>query len=206
MREASKASWITVLVGLGSNLRDRSANIRKALTLLTTSGHFHLEKRSLLYETEPVGPPQPNFLNGVAQGRTDLSPEELLKLLKKVEKEVGREEGPRWGPRVVDLDILFCGELVVETPFLTIPHPRLQEREFVLVPLAEIAPSWRHPRLHKNVLELLEALYLHETHPASRAVEAMEPVAQASRHETWRGSPSAAGRDGWFRSDDGIPP
>ena len=194
MREAQKASWITVLVGLGSNLGDRATNIGKALTLLTQSGHFHLEKRSLLYETEPVGPPQPDFLNGVAKGTTDLSPEGLLKLLKKTEKEVGREDGPRWGPRIVDLDILFYGESVVEAPSLTVPHPRLQEREFVLVPLAEIAPTWRHPKLHKNVLELLEALYLHETHPAARAVEAMELVAQAS------------GRDGWLRPDDGIPP
>ena len=191
MREAQKASWITVLIGLGSNLGDRAANIRKALTLLEASGHFHLEKRSLLYETEPFGPPQPDFLNGAARGETDLPPEGLLRLFKKVEKETGREDGPRWGPRVVDLDLLFYGESVVETPSLTVPHPRLAEREFVLVPLSEIAPSWRHPKLHKTVLELLEALYLHADYPPSRPVEEMEPVAQASE------------ADPWIRSNDG---
>ena len=191
MRAAQKASWVAVLIGLGSNLGDRAANIRKALTLLEASGHFHLEKRSLLYETEPVGPPQPDFLNGAAKGTADLSPEGLLKLFKKVEKETGREDGPRWGPRVVDLDLLFYGESVIGTPSLTVPHPRLAEREFVLVPLAEIAPTWRHPKLHKTVLELLEALYLYADYPPSRPVEAMEPVAQA------------AGQEHWLRPDDG---
>ena len=194
MREAQKASWITVLIGLGSNLGDRALNIRRALTLLARSGHFHLEKRSLLYETEPVGPPQPDFLNGVAKGTTDLLPDGFLKLLKATEKELGREEGLRWGPRVADLDLLFYGDSVVETPSLTVPHPRLQEREFVLVPLAEIAPTWQHPKLHKSILELLEALYLHASNPPARAVETMEPVAQAT------------GRDDWFRPDDGISP
>ena len=191
MREAQKASWVTVLIGLGSNLGDRAANIRKALTSLTASGHFHLEKRSLLYETEPVGPPQPEFLNGAAQGQTDLSPESLLKLFKKVERETGRQDGPRWGPRVVDLDLLFYAESAVETPRVTVPHPRLAEREFVLVPLSEIAPSWRHPKLQKSVLELLEALYLYADCPPSRPVEEMEPVTQAS------------GRDSWIRPDHG---
>ena len=179
------------MIGLGSNLGERSANIRKALTLLEGSGHFCLEKRSLLYESRPVGPTQPDFLNGVVEGKTDLSPETFLSLLKKTEKELGRSEGLRWGPRVVDLDLLSYGESIVDTPSLTVPHPRLEEREFVLVPLSEIAPSWRHPKLHKSALELLEALYSDAHHPASRPVETMEPLGQAAR------------RDDRFRPDDG---
>ena len=191
MHEAKKASWITDFIGLGSNLRDRVYSIQKALTLLTASGHFHLENCSLLYETKPVGPPQPDFLNGAAKGTTDLSSEKLLTLLKKLEKELGREERLRWGPRAVDLDILFYGDAVVETPSLTIPHPRLHEREFVLVPLAELEPTFRHPKLRKTALELLEEFYLYADDPASRAVEALEPVTQA------------AGPNDRLRPDDG---
>lgn len=129
-----------VYIGLGSNLGDRKGNIKRALRELSSTP-VKVIKVSSLIETEPVGgPPQRNFINAAAQIQTELSPGELLKLLKSIERKLGRVPSERNGPRVIDLDILVYDRLAMATPELTIPHPRMTERDFVLKPLQEIAP------------------------------------------------------------------
>ena len=146
-----------VFLGLGSNLGDREANLRHALKIL--GDHLFLERVSSLYETEPWGyKPQPWFLNCVCQGDTGLTPQALLDLVKDVEHKVGRTPSFTNGPRVIDVDILFYGQQVVQAPELQIPHPGLPHRAFVLVPLVEIAPGYRHPVLESTVENLLHRL------------------------------------------------
>ena len=146
-----------VYLGLGSNLGDRESNLRHALELL--GGYIALEKTSSVYDTEPWGyRDQPRFLNCVCEGRTSLQPQALLEAVKKVETEVGRVPTFPSGPRLVDVDILFYGQRLVNEPGLEIPHPRLSDRAFVLVPLVEIASEHLHPGLGLTVGELLRRL------------------------------------------------
>jgi 2-amino-4-hydroxy-6-hydroxymethyldihydropteridine diphosphokinase len=146
-----------IFLALGSNLGDRAANLRSAIALL--SPQVGLLAESGIYETPPWGiTDQPAFLNMVVQGETSLPPDALLKHLKDIEVRVGRAPGLRYGPRLIDLDILFYEDMVLDTPPLVIPHPRLQERGFVLVPLAELAPGLRHPVLDRTIRELLAAV------------------------------------------------
>lgn len=145
----------SVFIGLGSNLGDREETVRRALDLLAERG-FVLECRSDLYLTEPVdGPPQDWFLNAVARGRTALTPEALLGACQEVESRLGRVRTVRNGPRTIDLDLLCYGSLVRDEPALTLPHPRMHERRFVLVPLCDVGPEYVHPRLGRTFGALL---------------------------------------------------
>jgi len=146
-----------VYLGLGSNMGDRQENLDRALNFL--SQKLQVARVSSVYDTEPVGNiNQPRFLNLVCQIYTRLAPTAMLILAKGIESKMGRVVRDSNAPRPIDIDILFYGDQVVETPELVIPHPRLAERAFVLVPLAEIAPTLRHPVIGKSVTELLKGM------------------------------------------------
>lgn len=145
-----------VYLALGSNLGDRGENLRQAIAALPPQ--MDVKAKSPIYETPPWGiEDQPKFFNQVIKADTYLQPEPLLKHLKRLEVALGRKPNVRNGPRLIDIDILFYDQLVLNTPLLTIPHPRLHERGFVLLPLMDIAPELIHPVLRKNVRELAAA-------------------------------------------------
>ncbi len=147
----------TVYMGLGSNLGDRVANLKEGVSCLAPD--VCVEVVSSLYETEPVGyTDQPWFLNAVVRATTVLSPQELLVHCQDVERGLGRQPSFRNAPRPLDIDILLYNDLVLDAPDLVIPHPRLHERAFALIPLNEIAPTLRHPRLGVTVADLLARL------------------------------------------------
>ena len=148
-----------VYLGLGSNLGDRQKTLDQAVMLLDELGDVEILRLSHWVQTAPVGGPpgQGPYLNGVAEVRTALEPADLLVELHQIESALGRDRSKevRWGPRTCDLDILLLGEVVLNTPELIIPHPRMHERRFVLEPLAELAPEAVHPVLKKTVRQLL---------------------------------------------------
>lgn len=150
----------TAYLSLGSNLGDRAAQIEQAVVALTAAG-VRVRRRSALYETEPTGMnPQRWFLNCVLEVETGLMPLQLLRLLGRIERQVGRgaASGALPAARRLDIDILIFGKHVVRMPGLDIPHPRLAERRFVLEPLRELAPDWRHPLTRQTAAEMLAAL------------------------------------------------
>jgi 2-amino-4-hydroxy-6-hydroxymethyldihydropteridine diphosphokinase len=147
----------TAYLGLGSNLGDRKQNLVRALELM--SEHAVVEQVSSVYETEPVGyKDQPLFLNAVCLISTELKPGQLLRLARRIEAELGRKPAFPNAPRPIDIDVLFYGNEVFSNKELTVPHPRLAERAFVVVPLAEIAPDMVHPVSDKTMKELLADL------------------------------------------------
>ena len=154
----SKVFFHTAYVALGSNLGDKEANLRKALELLQERG-VEVVKTSSFICTEPYGvTDQPQFLNGVCEVRTSLVPLALLHTLLEIEQEMGRVRLRHWGERNIDLDLLLYEDVVMDTPELKLPHPDMQNRDFVLLPLAEIAPELVHPTLQKTISELVICL------------------------------------------------
>lgn len=136
----------TAFVGIGSNLGDRETNLRRAIELLSAEDGIEVVAVSEIRETEPVGPvEQGPFLNGAVQLETSLSARELLERLLSVENRLGRVRAERWGPRTIDLDLLIYGDERIDEPGLTVPHPRLHERRFVLEPLADLDPGLEIP-------------------------------------------------------------
>ena len=162
---------VLAYLGLGANLGDPAAQLRRALAELAALEEVEVVQVSGFYLNPPLGPPdQPWYINAVAQLRTRLTPEELLRSLHCLEAALGRVRGERWGPRVIDLDLLLHDGEIINTPDLVLPHPEMHRRAFVLVPLAEIAPAAWHPVLQQSAAQLLEKLA-----PVDR--EALKPLA-----------------------------
>lgn len=136
---------VTAFVGLGSNLGDRLSSLQRAVKLLAGTDGIEILRSSRVYETEPVGPSQPDYLNAVVEVATSLGPRGTLKACLEIERHMGRVRDERWGPRVIDLDLLTHGEDDIDEPDLIVPHPRMHERAFVLIPLLEIAADPKLP-------------------------------------------------------------
>jgi 2-amino-4-hydroxy-6-hydroxymethyldihydropteridine diphosphokinase len=151
-------------IALGSNLGDSLAILEAATAELAAIPEIQLQAKSSWYITKAVGPPQPDYLNGCITLKVDIDAEELLKTLQALEQKFGRVRQERWGPRSLDLDLLLYDDLIIDTPNLQIPHPRMQERAFVLVPLAEIAPDWVEPISGFAIRDLVKKVDCSDVH------------------------------------------
>ncbi|MEZ6243793.1 MAG: 2-amino-4-hydroxy-6-hydroxymethyldihydropteridine diphosphokinase [Phycisphaerales bacterium] len=154
-------TWTPCAIALGSNLGDRATHLHGAIRSLASTPGVRALRVSTFHETEPVGPvEQGRFLNAAAIFETTLTPQAILTRLHEIEREHGRERHgqPRWGPRTLDLDLLLYADAIIEEPGLSVPHPRMSARQFVLAPLAELASDWVVPGTHRTVGELLAAI------------------------------------------------
>ncbi len=144
-------------IALGSNLGDTLTILNNAVNKIANIAEIVLISRSTWHQTKPIGPPQPDYLNGCITIKTTLLPEDLLQCLFDIEQEFGRERKERWGARTLDLDIILYDDLIIDTPNLQIPHPRMKERLFVLMPLTEIACNWVDPLTKLTISQLLDS-------------------------------------------------
>ncbi len=150
---------VIAYIGLGANLGDPRQQVAEAVRRLKETEEVEVVRVSACYLTPPLGPPgQPWYVNAAVQVKTRLTPDELMRVLIGIETAMGRMRGERWGPRLIDLDLLLYDGEVSAGPDLTVPHPEMHRRAFVLMPLADIAPEAWHPVLKKTMLELLEGL------------------------------------------------
>jgi 2-amino-4-hydroxy-6-hydroxymethyldihydropteridine diphosphokinase len=156
--QSELAKPVRCAIALGSNLGDSRTILENALKILAKTPKINLKDCSSWYQTAPVGPPQPDYLNGCAVLYVQLTPQELLETLLRVEAQFGRVRYELNGPRTLDLDLLLFEDLILDTPNLQLPHPRMQERAFVLVPLAEIAPNWIEPVSGKAIAQLVQTV------------------------------------------------
>lgn len=160
-----------IFIGLGSNLGDPELNLERAMTLLEAGG-ARIIKRSSFYYTAPWGiREQPSFINAVVQVSTTLKPIQVMQLALETERRMGRVRGEKWGPRVIDLDLLAYGDVFLRSSILDVPHPRIEARAFVLAPWAEIAPSFRPPNSNSTVAELYAALDQDVRNEAKRIID-----------------------------------
>lgn len=158
MKRGLKTQGTQVAIALGSNLGDSRSVLEGALAVLARMPQISLQARSRWYQTTAIGPPQPDYLNGCALLQVSWSPTELLTALLAIESQFGRVRRQRWEPRLLDLDLLLYDDLILDTPTLQLPHPRMHERAFVLVPLAEIAPNWREPVSGNLIAQLVQTV------------------------------------------------
>jgi 2-amino-4-hydroxy-6-hydroxymethyldihydropteridine diphosphokinase len=152
-------------IGLGSNLGDSLTILKTALDILNNTPGIVINAISSWYQTVPIGPPQPNYINGCVLLEVQQTPQELLEILLGIETQLGRVRQERWGARTLDLDILLIDDLILNTSNLVIPHPAMTERGFVLVPLAEIAPHWIHPVMGKSISSLINTINISGVSP-----------------------------------------
>ena len=169
----------TVAIALGSNVGDSVKLIKDALKSVQRELELSHFRASSLYRTLPVGPvEQGDFINAVCVGQTSKEPLDILWVLQSIENRMGRERSVHWGPRTMDLDLLFVGERVVQSPDLTIPHPLMHERGFVLKPLEELDLQWKHPVLDRQLEALVK--YWEESHIDEESVWLLDPEPSAS--------------------------
>ncbi len=167
---------VMAFIGLGANIGEPRRQLAEALARLSATEEVEVVKASSFYLNPPLGPPdQPWYVNAVIQVRTRLTPEELLRVLHKVEQDLGRVRQERWGPRVIDLDLLLYNGVIFSGPDLCLPHPEMHNRSFVLVPLVEIAPQAWHPALEKTASELLEKLDPGDRESVKKLARAQSP-------------------------------
>jgi 2-amino-4-hydroxy-6-hydroxymethyldihydropteridine diphosphokinase len=151
-------------VSLGSNVGDSQTILEAAIKTLAQTPGILLEAKSRWYQTKAVGPPQPDYLNGCVTLQVEMLPQQLLEILLGIEQQFGRVRQEHWGPRTLDLDLLLFDDFIVNTPNLQIPHPRMRDRAFVLVPLVEIAPDWIEPVSRCVIKELLKEVDCSDVH------------------------------------------
>ncbi|MBD2198149.1 MULTISPECIES: 2-amino-4-hydroxy-6-hydroxymethyldihydropteridine diphosphokinase [Calothrix] len=151
-------------IALGSNIGDSQEILEAAIATLANTPGIFLQAKSHWYQTAAIGPPQPDYLNGCALIKIFMLPHLLLETLLAIEQKFGRVRQERWGPRTLDLDLLLYDDLIIDTPTLQIPHPRMRERAFVLVPLAEIAPNWVEPVSGCVIKDLVKEVNCSDVH------------------------------------------